>query len=84
MEIFKLDSDDPRIGNENIEDPGEGIHLWMIFSCFRVDPTKVLYGSPYELTNENLITIEGPGCFKCEEVYSPERAGRRCTGSMTK
>ena len=29
---------------------------------------------------ENLLTVEGPGCYVCEEQYSPELAVRPCTG----
>lgn len=32
------------------------------------------------LDTENLLTIEGPGCYVCEEEYTPERATQPCPG----
>ncbi|MGW5291528.1 hypothetical protein [Streptomyces bacillaris] len=34
------------------------------------------------LDHENLLTIEGTGCFKCEQPYSKYIAHRKCTGTM--
>jgi hypothetical protein len=37
---------------------------------------------PYDpmLDQENLLTIVGPGCFYCEQPWSPRLARRRCPG----
>ena len=54
-----------------------GQHLWAIFGVWRiVDPTA----SRIDLDYENLITIDGPGCYVCEETYSPKMAERPCPG----
>ncbi len=30
---------------------------------------------------ENLLTIDGPGCFICEEIFSPQLAALPCPGN---
>lgn len=68
-----------------LRDPGPGRHLWTMLAVWSVadptaaqDPTATIH-----LDRENLLTIEGPGCFKCEEPYTPRLAGRRCQGRMS-
>lgn len=63
--------------NAEIPDPPPGQHLWMVLGMWHLtDPT-----SPwYDLDIENLMTIEGPGCFVCEQPYSAELAAAPCTG----
>ncbi len=56
--------------------PKPGIHLWVVMPMFQVDPTA----DRVELDRENLLTIEGPGCFWCEQPWSPELAAHPCTG----
>jgi hypothetical protein len=59
-------------------------HLWTIMVAFRVDPERMT--DPTEtpmLDGENLLTLQGPGCFYCEAAYTPVLAGRRCTGDPT-
>lgn len=65
--------------NQEMTDPGEGRHLWTVLGMWQVDPR--MEGS-YNLDVENLMTIEGPGCFKCEKPWSAELAARPCTGGM--
>jgi hypothetical protein len=68
----------------DLTDPGEGIHLWTLMVMFRIhnpemikDPTAVIH-----MDRENLLTIEGPGCFKCEQPWNDRLARMRCKGSM--
>ena len=54
-----------------------GVHLWTHVALYRTaNPTadKVL------LDLENLITIEGPGCYWCEQPYSTEVDAMACPG----
>lgn len=37
---------------------------------------------PQLLDHENVLTLEGPGCYKCEEPFSVRLSHRRCTGRM--
>lgn len=62
-----------------VRDPGRGQHLWTTLAMWEVDPTQT---EAVYLDTENLLTIEGPGCYKCEEVYSPELAAKPCRGSL--
>lgn len=54
--------------------PGE--HLWIAMAMYRVDPTK----KEHFLDTENLLTIEGPGCYWCEQQWKPGAEKTRCTG----
>lgn len=65
--------------NKPIADPGEGKHLWTCVASWKIiDPTA----ESFTLDTENLLSIDGPGCFKCESVYSPELAAQPCGGSV--
>jgi len=54
-----------------------GQHLWTVVGMWQIrDPAS----GQLMLDVENLLTVEGPGCYVCEEQYSPELAVRPCTG----
>jgi hypothetical protein len=71
--------------------PGE--HLWIMTAAWRLtDPAKAYAATmtpefdednSYLLDGENIISLAGPGCFKCEQIYSPTLAAQPCTGSAT-
>lgn len=60
--------------------PGE--HLWTMVAVWRiVDPASAFDPAQEKyLDTENLLSLDGPGCFVCEEPYTPERAARPCPG----
>lgn len=43
-------------------------HFWIIASVFH---TEVPDQQSIQMDTENLMTIEGPGCYICEQVYEP-------------
>lgn len=62
-------------------DPRTGDHLWNVVALFRINVEQL--GDPTAtpmLDSENLVSIMGPGCLHCEEVYTPQLAKRRCRG----
>jgi hypothetical protein len=70
-----------------------GQHLWVMTDAWSVaDPAKAYEMSrtaEFDAENaifldaENLVSLVGPGCMKCEQVYSAELARRPCAGSVT-
>jgi hypothetical protein len=57
-----------------------GEHLWIVSAAWLVtDPAA---SGQKLLDSENVVQFGGPGCWKCEEAYSPALAGRPCTGSL--
>jgi len=62
-------------------DPRSGDHLWTVITAYRVvpeqwkDPTH----TPH-LDHESLLSVTAPGCFHCEEYWTPRLASRRCPG----
>lgn len=70
------------------QDPGDGEHLWTMIASYRIsDDTvrKLRDGQdpgPALMDHESLISLDGPGCYKCEQPFSKRLAYRRCTGSM--
>ncbi|MGW9437965.1 hypothetical protein [Streptomyces sp. NPDC055607] len=74
--------------NAQLTDPGKGEHLWTLITMYRVSDNAIRRlnrgedPGPALLDHENLLTLEGPGCFKCGEPYSRYLAHRKCTGSM--
>ena len=55
-----------------------GRHLWIVVSMHGVQPRPK---GEYHLDTENLLTIEGPGCYWCEQPWSPELMNRSCRGA---
>ena len=57
--------------------PGPGVHLWVVTGAWLVaEPTS----ARLILDHENLLSIEGPGCLVCEQIWSPEIAAQACPG----
>lgn len=68
--------------NAEMPTPSPGEHLWCMFAMYRItnpehaqDPAVKKY-----LDLENLLTIDGPGCWVCEQVWSAAIAGEPCPG----
>ena len=68
-----------------IPDPGRGKHLWAMFAMYQVhNPSDCMNPDGQILMDrENLLSIDGPGCFKCEKVWSPDVERRFCQGTPT-
>lgn len=56
--------------------PKPGDHQWTVLAMWHVNPTA----DHLDLDTENLLTIEGPGCYICEQTWSPEAAAKPCPG----
>lgn len=59
-------------------DPRSGEHLWMLLTMYKWNPPSA--GKPILLDHENLLSVDGPGCYYCEQQYSQLLATRRCLG----
>jgi hypothetical protein len=54
----------------------DGRHVWVVVAMFRItNPAR----SEYLLDRESLATVDGPGCFHCEQTWSPT-LGAKCPG----
>lgn len=61
-------------------DPIKRDHLWIITGMWRVaDPSQAASGE-FVLDLENLITLNGPGCLHCEQIWTPELQALPCMG----
>jgi len=60
-----------------------GQHLWIVAGCWRVDPERMAGGTVH-LDTENMLTLDGPGCYWCEEHYSSKLAAKPCRGEGAK
>lgn len=62
--------------------PALGEHLWVMTGAWRIArPETILDPSgTFHLDMENLLTLDGPGCWVCEQVWSPEVAALPCPG----
>jgi hypothetical protein len=61
----------------NADHPGR--HLWVLTAAWLVaDPES----REVQMDAENLITVQGPGCFKCEQPYSRRIAAKPCRGTV--
>lgn len=53
-----------------------GRHLWIFAGMWRVQNPAA---SHQNFDVENLLTVEGPGCFWCEQTWKPT-IGAKCPG----
>jgi len=53
--------------------PGE--HLGVVTGAWRVRPVP---DAEYQLDTENLLTLDGPGCMWCEELWKPGMESAPC------
>lgn len=70
-----------RIYNASPEDsvaPGE--HVWAMFMVHQVHNLDELMEGEYLFDLESLILTTGPGCYVCEQIYTPEIAATQCPG----
>jgi hypothetical protein len=58
--------------------PG-GPHQWVITGVWRISPEKV-GREEFHLDTENLLAVDGPGCWVCEQPYRPAIANGPCPG----
>ena len=57
-----------------------GRHMWVLTAAWlTADPES----GQINMDAENLLSVQGPGCFKCEQPYSRRLARRPCRGSVT-
>lgn len=74
--------------NKRITDPGRGKHLWIFSVAFRAADElieRMGTGEPSGAVlfdHENVITVQGPGCYKCEQSFHPAMLAKPCRGSM--
>ncbi len=61
-------------------DPRSGEHLWIMTGAWKVDPKTFTSGEQGILDHESLLIIAGPGCYYCEQKYTPWVFNRRCKG----
>jgi len=63
---------------EAADRPGE--HLWVLTAAWIApDPER----PRIDMDAENLVSVQGPGCFKCERPYSRRLARKPCRGSIS-
>jgi hypothetical protein len=67
---------------EAADRPGQ--HLWIMTAAWLIaDPASAYDPSKIKLMDrENLVTLAGPGCWKCEKEYSAAMAKRKCLGTL--
>lgn len=61
----------------DLKTPPAGEHMWITVAMFR---TRNPEAEQFHLDLENLLTIEGPACYICEQHYTKELATRPCAG----
>lgn len=57
-------------------------HYWVMSAAWKVDPIKAKSGDDNYLDMENLVTLQGPGCYYCGLAWTPHLARRRCAGDF--
>lgn len=63
-----------------VVDPGIGVHLWCVMAAYEVRDIKPV--NDVSLAADNLLTVRGPGCFKCHKMYEPGVENTLCKGEV--
>jgi len=50
--------------------PGE--HYWIVAGMWKIDPESWCSGKQVHLDLENMVSIDGPGCFHCGVAWSKD------------
>lgn len=58
-------------------------HVWVTLVAWTMSEEKLRDGGSVYMDQENIMSITEPGCYKCEQPYSPEIAEKPCYGSWT-
>lgn len=56
-----------------------GAHLWVYVAAWATSNPRA---TEAQLDSENLVSLTGPGCFKCEQPFSNRLARRPCRGKV--
>lgn len=57
-----------------------GAHLWVYVAAWATTEPRA---TEARLDSENLVSLTGPGCFKCEQPFSNRVARKPCRGRIT-
>lgn len=60
-------------------DPVRRDHFWIVIAAYRFS------GNPNVATlldHTTVVQANGPGCYYCEMVWTPNRTGTRCPGNL--
>ena len=73
-----------RLGKEEEYSKKAGEHLWVTIVTYKVgkESLRSMSKTPLNLDVENLLSVEGPGCYICGEIYSRNLLDRACPGEM--
>lgn len=55
-------------------------HVWALFAMFRCARPDRYTEEEQTMDTENLLQVSGPGCYRCEQMYSPDVAALPCPG----
>lgn len=56
-----------------------GAHLWVYVAAWSTTNPRETEAM---LDSENLVSLNGPGCFKCEQPFSNRLARQPCRGKL--
>lgn len=64
----------------------DGAHMWAVMAAFRLSDESAARtftdsGAQVMMDQENLMSVEGPGCILCERPWSAQLAAERCPGN---
>lgn len=76
----KVEAVQHHVSSKPLPDRIPGKHLWIVTGMWRIDPEHCKAGAQVHLDTENLLNLAGPGCFWCEEEWTPELAAQPCRG----
>lgn len=74
---------DKALAGHQLDDVPEGVHVWVMFAAFRCAHPERAHLEQQHMDAESLVTVGGPGCYRCEQLYTPGAERTRCPGEPT-
>ena len=71
---------DRLLGDDPDKGIAEGEHAWQVFISFRIRTPSEWFAGDYHLDIENMSSVTGPGCYRCEQPWSEELEAAPCPG----
>lgn len=86
---LKITATGPRVEvvhklGQAIPDAKSGEHVWIVMGVWKANSSAIAEGMTLHLDTENLLNLDGPLCYVCEQAWSADLAAVPCPGDPTR
>lgn len=77
---IKGDQLDKVLAGHQLDDVPDGQHVWAMFAMFRITHPERAHLEQQHMDSESLLMVTGPGCYRCEQIYTNGAEHTVCPG----